>query len=230
MTHPLDGCDRRIVRADRYIKETEGLLRIFAGECEDYIIACYNTPTLVQFPGVHPDLPLAISDAVHNLRAALDYLVYELALKDSGQPQDGTQFPIEPEKFGISADGNKFGFDVVAPRFLRGLSPAHRDAIEKFQPYNGADWAQTLKDISNPDKHRQLIPISVDTILGVWVHGPDVEGKKLPSGDTIKADPTHTVYISLANRAAPLRIVPTLYQLQGAAMDTVNFFRREPGW
>ena len=223
MPHPLDGAIRRIKRANNYIQEAEGLLTAFASECEDRIIANFSTQGVIHFPPVSADLPLAVSDAIHNLRAALDYLVYELALRDSGSIQEKTQFPLEIVKLGISPSGQKFGFDVVAPRFLRGLSAAHRDAIERLQPYNGKQWARDLKDISNPDKHRKLTTISVGDTLNTWVYGPHAKGKKLPNGDTVHVDPTHTVFIELPDRK--LWVMQTLYGIQGCAIDTINVFR-----
>lgn len=86
-SHPLYGVSRRIIRATRYIEEAQKLIDAFGSECEDRILAAYDQSTKqfkIDFPEPSPELPLAISDAVHNLRAALDYLVYELALKDSG--------------------------------------------------------------------------------------------------------------------------------------------------
>jgi len=88
-----------------------------------------------------------IGEACYNLRAALDYLVFELAREDSGQPQDGTQFLIEdtPEQFARRKDAN-----------LRGVKCAHIAMIEALQPYKGCEWTKTLRTISNPDKHRHL--------------------------------------------------------------------------
>ena len=230
--HPLDGAMRRAIRANRYIDEADALLHRFASECEDRIVANYNPHTgyaPLNFPPVPDDLPFAISDAVHNLRAALDYIIYELALECSGSIQEGTQFPIESVKSGTSPHGNKIGFDAVAPRYLKGLffRPHIIDAIENIQPYNGRRWTQDLRDISNPDKHRQLTPISKDGILSMWVRGPDLNGRRkpLPNGDTIEVDPTHAVTIVLPDRE--LLIVHTLHGIQAGAIDTINAFKPE---
>lgn len=185
-SHPLYGVSRRIIRATRYIEEAQKLIDAFGSECEDRILSAYDPSKKqfkIDFPEPSPDLPLAISDAVHNLRAALDYLVYELAFKDSGSAQHGTQFPIEECKIGIApTSNNKIGFDIVAPRYLRGLSPKHVAAIEAMQPYNGQGWAQDLKDISNPDKHRKLIVVNKEEFISVWVRGPVGHGsKRLPN-------------------------------------------------
>jgi hypothetical protein len=115
-------------------------------------------PFLVfRFP---PKLPPAIysiivGEIIYNLRAALDYLVYELACFDSKQEVEGTQFPIEDfeEKF------NNRVCDVEAKgksKYLRGVSPEHVAAIKRLQPFNGCEWTKRLRIISNPDKHRKL--------------------------------------------------------------------------
>jgi hypothetical protein len=76
-----------------------------------------------------------------------------LSREDSGDPDPKrTQFPICTEsafkELRVARSRNK--------GFLRYLSDAHVDAIEAYQPYKGVNWTQTLIDISNPDKHREL--------------------------------------------------------------------------
>jgi hypothetical protein len=85
----------------------------------------------------------------NNLRSALDYLIFELSKLDSGAPQKGTQFPIVRSP-------KQFASDVTAAR-LRGVNSAHIAAIERLQPYYGIDWTGLLRDISNPDKHREFV-------------------------------------------------------------------------
>lgn len=158
--HPLDGARRRIERADKHLQD-------FIGEVEAYALSEANN-IAVQYDDVRdqpnfilapktplpPVLSLIVSDCIHNLRAALDYVVYELARKDSGlSDPDGTLFPI-------AATEDKF-IEVRKARLngkgpLRYLSAAHVDAIEAYQPYKGVQWTETLRDISNPDKHRKL--------------------------------------------------------------------------
>jgi hypothetical protein len=228
MPHPLDGCTLRIKRADRYIKECKTLIDGFATECEDRILAAYQPDGSylpIWFPEIPEDLPLAISDAINNLRSVFDYLVYELGINDSGVIQEGTQFPIETVKSGRSASGNPIGFDAVADRYLRGINASNRAMIEKLQPYNGATWAKTLKDISNPDKHRRLTGMSKDGPLSVWVRSarPDRRGKLLPTGDVVQVDPQHAISIVLPDGNIP--VVTPLYTILAAAVDTINLFK-----
>jgi len=50
---------------------------------------------------LNPKVPILAGEVIQSLRSALDYLIYDLAILDSGKPQDGTQFPAEgdPESF-----------------------------------------------------------------------------------------------------------------------------------
>jgi hypothetical protein len=177
-------------------------------------------------PQIPDDLPLAISDAVHNMRAAMDYLIYQLAYLGSGQFQDGTQFPIEDFKIATSASGNNFGFDVSKKKMLKGLRPDHIDRIEQLQPYRGVDWTKDLRDISNKDKHRDLTPITNERAQMVfWIRGPNGEGKRLPNGDTLQAHPDHAIKIVLPGGDA--LITPTLKRILDGVLNTVNDFTPE---
>jgi hypothetical protein len=217
LSYPLEGCDRRLRRARRYVIEVEQLLSKLAQECESCVtVNPDNTLFFAAPPALPEDLPLAISDATHNLRAALDYFVYELAIIDSGEAKDGTQFPIEDAKS---------RFDDKKERLLRGISSANRDKIEALQPYNGVAWTRALRDISNPDKHRRLLPITNEraNYFFMVLPGHSGRGRLLPSGDRLQAIPTHAVQIELPE--GPAQIVHTLYTIFGSIVDTIGMFR-----
>ncbi len=107
-------------------------------------------------------MSILIGEIIYNLRAALDYLVYELAILDSGEAQEGTQFPIEssPQGWHRRKDGTKrkVAGNIIPDYgcYLKGLSATHKAIIELFQPCFGCDWTGTLQSLSNPDKHRTL--------------------------------------------------------------------------
>lgn len=98
-----------------------------------------------------------IGDIVHNLRGALDHLVWDLAVLSCGQwPLDRsgrewhTQFPI-------CRDKDAFDSRRVQSTQLGPLTPERRTAIEGFQPYVSSDDTLTrLADMSNADKHRAV--------------------------------------------------------------------------
>lgn len=114
---------------------------------------------------VRPDLlgwGIILGDAVHNLRAALDHVVWQLA-ELKAQPPDHTEFPIFHSR-------NKFGAtDKHGPTRASGLSkivglPVEtRHIVERAQPYHRGGEAHlhplwVLHRLNNLDKHRVVIP------------------------------------------------------------------------
>lgn len=152
--HALDGAYIRFVRAEEHLIELRGVVDAFLdGEHESARQALrLDEPGPVEVPLPKTPVPLIVSvligEIVYNLRACLDYLIYELAIIDSGSEQGGTQFPIED---------TQEGFRGRRRHYLKGINDAHAAAIERLQPYNGVDWSKYLRTISNPDKHRHLI-------------------------------------------------------------------------
>ena len=168
--HPLWGAWLRFCRAEKHLAEADELIDSFSDACVDraYTEDEYKTIKLRGgFAPIPPTLPLSISDAVHNMRSALDYIVYELAAKDSCKIQDGTQFIIEDVK-SDPINPNR-GFDARARQYLKGLNVAHIAAIEWLQPYNGVKWTKALRDISNPDKHRKLTAVTHNGVMPVQI-------------------------------------------------------------
>lgn len=152
--HSLDGAFGRVVRAEQHFSELVG--RIEALRQEQYDAISWELD--LERPGEvrvsrtkYVLVPLLFSILVveicYNLRAALDYLIFELARLDFGQVQNGTQFPIEDRPKNFAGNGH---------RRLVGLNARHIAAMEPLQPYNGCNWTRLLRDISNPDKHRSL--------------------------------------------------------------------------
>jgi hypothetical protein len=102
--HPLDGARKRIERADKHLKDFVAAVEAYAASEAKNITIEYdevrNQPNVILAPkSPRPiELALIVSDCIHNLRAALDYLVYELSREDSGDADpSGTQFPITIE-------------------------------------------------------------------------------------------------------------------------------------
>jgi hypothetical protein len=103
-------------------------------------------------------------DALFNARASLDYLVYELALLGGNSEPKLTQFPI-------CDDAATFANEIRRGR-LKGLSAAHIVDIENLQPYKSNPAAASLRDLSNPDKHRTLTVISLKDGGNMKFHMP----------------------------------------------------------
>ena len=161
--HPLDGAFARVKRATFHLKEAQSISdRFLRGSQRESLRDM--SPNIVHgdwqfdsgYRGRRVQLPidfrLSVGEAIHNLRCALDYLVFELARHDTPSvPNAKTQFPIcdSPQHF-----KQKLG------HWLKGVSSSHIDSLESLQPYAGRNhlrWLKTLRDTSNRDKHRTLV-------------------------------------------------------------------------
>jgi hypothetical protein len=102
-----------------------------------------------------------LGDAVHNLRSALDHLVWQLVLLDTGK--DGTtdnQFPIASHGDLYWGKAKNNG-PSLRERRLKGVSKEHKRIIDRVQPYRTnapgkLESLEALRDMSNHDKHRLL--------------------------------------------------------------------------
>ncbi len=109
---------------------------------------------------------LITGDVVHNLRGALDHLVWQLALfycrGDEPENPRQVQFPLTNER----PHSKTLPEDFAKDRALQHVCPDHRAIIEQYQPYNGPitygnfavhpfSW---LQKFSNEDKHRVVVP------------------------------------------------------------------------
>src|ERR1700731_4138428 len=131
LTHPLDGGFERIRRANEHLADLEQRVRdTFIQQAESIASAIeFDSNPPGEIKKVHPPtqtfwpmrIAILIGEICYNLRAALDYLVFELAKLDSGAPQEGTQFPI--------VDAKK-DFEAGVGRWLKGISASHVAAIE----------------------------------------------------------------------------------------------------
>jgi hypothetical protein len=106
---------------------------------------------------------LLLGDAVHNLRSALDHLVYELAVGVSHRrPPPGwrhLEFPILDDSHHWRGPKD---------RRLKGLSHEMRTAIETVQPYKSgpvdiahSDKLWIVHELDNADKHREIRPVAL---------------------------------------------------------------------
>src|SRR5260370_25777982 len=155
--HPLDPAFARIKRADDHLRAlAENVDKRSQAQISAFGLrpnpALPHSIALDTGPGVALPVDyifgILVGEICYNLRAALDYLVYELAILDSGSVQR-TQFPIDTSP-------STFNARTRARGFLEGISPAHVAELEKLQPYMNCPWTRKLQDISNPDKHRTL--------------------------------------------------------------------------
>jgi hypothetical protein len=99
-------------------------------------------------------LSTTVGDAIQNLRSALDYLAAEL-VRSAGNDPKLVYFPIceSAKKYIADSEGKTKGM----PRDAKKL-------IDSIEPYGGGygDDLWLLNTLNNADKHRLLMPVSVN--------------------------------------------------------------------
>lgn len=128
-----------------------------------------------------PDLALVFADAIHNLRATLDYIAYELVVSDGRQPTRRTQFPIYLSRAAWDADATAIG---------KGNIPAAPLAlIEAMQPYQDGEGGTDaplwqLHQLSNIEKHRRMHLTSVRAAGADLMDSFGLVYFRMPNGQT----------------------------------------------
>jgi hypothetical protein len=145
------------------------------GETGYHIISLQTVPDLSR---AVEEISVRVGDIAHNLRSALDHLVWQLAcLNTNGNPlwPRRIQFPIEddPAKFQSRCTPG-----TQRNAWLGEVDPTYHTIIERFQPYHGMDnfngpsqqwWSgyvhelALLRDLSDLDKHRLLVTVVLPT-------------------------------------------------------------------
>jgi hypothetical protein len=160
--NPLNGAYERVNRASEHLVELKQRVSSIRDVYKRNITSEYY-PVLRQLPfqgryqnihtwdvgakPIEPLISILVGEIIYNLRAALDYLIYELGCFDSKCIVEKTQFVIVDAPNDFLRESN---------RRLKGLDAKHIASIERLQPYHGMQWLATLRDISNPDKHAHL--------------------------------------------------------------------------
>jgi len=154
----LDNALARIARAREHIKSLEAEVGRWSmtGPLPGHI----ETATVSFTPS--PLCSILIGEIAYNLKAALDYLVFELFYLATGDFNNDTKFVIEQ----TPAEWNNHfpKFDTLPKRekklWLHKLKAEHQAVLKGLQPFSGTTWTASLQRITNPDRHRELIRIA----------------------------------------------------------------------
>ena len=169
MAHKLEGCRLKVAQA---IEDFDAFHAEIVGFTKDnpYPLTIEDdaeTGEQVIKVGEPPVLPakwgLRVGLIAYSARSALDHLVYEIAAKAGGKPEeDKTQFPISDSREGyLRVSGRpKLSF---RDRCLIGVPETIKAKIDTVQPYNKVggpkrDPLYNLNELGNRDKHRTLSP------------------------------------------------------------------------
>lgn len=162
----LDGPIAKLDRAKTHFKALNKSIGAFKrSKTHDFVVTKFDPNTgekvlnlkILKEPK-NPEWGLLLGDMVHNLRSALDHLVWQLVLLNGEKPRRQNQFPIigtKNEYWEIPVNRS----ESVRDRMLSRVSDDHRAFIDIVQPFNaGNDPTGTalavLSWISNTDKHR----------------------------------------------------------------------------
>lgn len=116
------------------------------------------------------EVTLIVSDILYNMRASLDYLVWQLVLANGATPEAG------PGGNSFIIRESKASFDRGKGRALRGVSAKAKARIEELKPYAGGNnslfW---IDELCNTAKHRHLplVVCSMNTAIGINLNDVD---------------------------------------------------------
>jgi hypothetical protein len=120
-----------------------------------------------------PEIVLILGDAVHNMRASLDYTISELlGWKDTrltfpmGEDREELVDSFRTEPVVINGRTKKKGRNAAIEVAVPGIGQFIVDKIRSYRATDGALWA--LGKLDGRDKHRLLLPIVVpQSISGI---------------------------------------------------------------
>lgn len=154
VTRPLVSPTAKLMRANEHLQALRAIDEKLASvACQ--VVFTEDVQRGVGYFVVHlPKCPTEVStvagDCLQNLRAALDYLVWQLVLANPPQKPDGRNM------FPICSSAASFKAQVKRGR-LQGLSAGAVEAVEKLQPFDAPHHPLALLDqLCNADKHRDL--------------------------------------------------------------------------
>jgi hypothetical protein len=171
----LHGVRLKIERAKKHIQVLDAEIGTFCNT-QAYVLGVkekpeieYVTLYIAEIRPIPDEIPLILGDAVHNLRSALDHLIWQLVEAGGGTPNRDTYFPIcqTPEKYTAAISKGK----------IKMMRPGAEKIICAVQPYTAGDnplWYLHKLDIA--DKHRLLVTVTA-FVRGWWA---DIGGMAIP--------------------------------------------------
>jgi hypothetical protein len=155
MKASVDGVRLKVERARHHLDAITELANAYRSTKYEVVREVNTNAGIVKYFLKMPPCPrhfaATIGDCLHNLRSALDYLVYQLVLANNNTPSASNMFPI--------CDSRDMFIKALKRDRLCGVSAKAKTIIEETQPYkasaNRVLW--TLHQLENIDKHRTLI-------------------------------------------------------------------------
>lgn len=212
MSHPLDGARLKIVRAQEHLDAFKSEGGLFLGDPKPYRFESqvygqhwWVKPHLTRQPPPH--LSAVVGDCITNVRASLDYIMWELAHKFFTVPVDVSKqsdrqilnFPM------LLADPNRRqGYvDHLDRLTKRGLPAKALHLIKAAQAdVSGNSSLQWLYELVNTDKHRTPI-LTIGSFEAAQIEVQNFRGKNwlirsdiIKDGVAIRAEPDMLEFVS----------------------------------
>ena len=110
------------------------------------------------YPHEFVEWAVTIGEIVHNLRSALDHLVWQLVRDNGGQPSEANMFPI------VSLE-SRDDWERISKNKLKGVSDEMKERIKGIQPFAvlapyDVTALSKLHHLSNVDKHRRSLQLT----------------------------------------------------------------------
>ena len=130
-----------------------------------------------------------LGDAIHNIRASLDYLAWQLILNNNNTPGKNTSFPI-----GLAKDG--YGKQLRSS--LSGASPEAKKFVRRLKPYSSGNRILTqIHALDICDKHH--LPLIVGSAHKSLLLTPKMKAEWIPDDFNFP-----TIAVKPADRQFPL--------------------------
>ncbi len=154
----LKGPKLKLNRAKHHLRDLEAARKRFfdsnpydLGENENHETG--QRELVVKRAAPVPDsLTLISGDVIHNLRSALDHLIWQLVIANDRKPNDTTAFPIWR---------SEAKYKSGRPGYAKGISKAALEILDGLKPYEGGnDALWRLHKLDIIDKHRLLLTVA----------------------------------------------------------------------
>lgn len=187
---PFSGAKLKVSRARKHIAELQRVIDEFsATEFYEIVMKLDDLerwmPVVFPFKPIPDELPLIIGDAVHNLRSALEHLVYALV------PSRETAFPMHMTQKNFETDKSKLNL-------IEDALPGAKDLLlKKVQPYTGGngELLYALHSLDKSDKHHKILLTTTAALGGSFRIIENGDVRVAISG--IRFDPNQNTVIPL---------------------------------
>ena len=150
--------ETKIERAEKHIRDLENAIKSFIKTNPYAVLGQQDAETGMYVYKLkivrHPPLGWSaiLGDAIHNLRSALDILVWQLILAEGNKPSRKNAFPVS---------SSPKGFESHLKEKVKGVSPQALELFKAAEPYKGGkhEGLWILNELDIRDKHRLLVPV-----------------------------------------------------------------------